>query len=62
MLDEGIPLRRKWLSTGKIDFSNPVEIPASGGSTRFSVLMYLHIYTFLQTFMGSSRKRIKTQG
>ena len=24
--DEGIPLVKKWESTGKIDFSNPVEI------------------------------------
>ena len=34
MENEGIPLIRKWQSTGKIDLSDTVEIPASGGRAR----------------------------
>ena len=29
MGNEGVPLIKKWISTGKIDSSNPVERPAS---------------------------------
>ena len=34
MGDEGVPLIKKWVSTGKIDFSDPVGRPASGARAR----------------------------
>ena len=34
MGDEGVPLIKKWVSTGKIDFSDPIVKPASGKRAR----------------------------
>ena len=34
MGDQGIPLVKKWTALGKLDFSNPVEISATGGVRR----------------------------
>ena len=34
MDEQGIPLIKKWTALGKLDFSNPVEIPATEGSRR----------------------------
>ena len=34
MGDQGIPLVMKWTALGKLDFSNPVDIPASEGVRR----------------------------
>ena len=34
MGDEGVPLIKKWVSTGKMDFSDPIGKPASGNRTR----------------------------
>ena len=34
MGDEGVPLIKKWVSTGKMDFSNPIGKPASGNRAR----------------------------
>ena len=34
MGDQGIPLANKWTALGKLDFSNPVEIPGGDGARR----------------------------
>ena len=34
MGDEGVPLIKKWVSTGKMDFSDPIGRPASGSRAR----------------------------
>ena len=34
MGEQGIPLIKKWTALGKLDFSNPVEVPATEGSRR----------------------------
>ena len=34
MGDQGIPLVKKWTALGNLDFSNPVEIPATAGVRR----------------------------
>ena len=34
MGDQGIPLVKKWTALGKLDFSNPVDIPAADGVRR----------------------------
>ena len=34
MGDQGIPLVKKWTALGKLDFSNPVEIPATDGARK----------------------------
>ena len=34
MGEQGIPLIKKWTALGKLDFSNPVEIPATEGARR----------------------------
>ena len=34
MGEQGIPLIKKWTAIGKLDFSNPVEIPATESSRR----------------------------
>ena len=36
MGDEGVPLIKKWVSTGKIDFSDLIGKPASGNSKNSS--------------------------
>ena len=38
MGDEGIPLVTKWTALGKLDFSNPVEIPGGDGVRRKPIL------------------------
>ena len=38
MGEQGIPLIKKWTALGKLDFSNPVEVPATEGSRRISLL------------------------
>ena len=38
MGDQGIPLVKKWTVLGKLDFSNPVEIPATDGARRKPIL------------------------
>ena len=34
MGEQGIPLIKKWTALGKLDFSNPVEVPATEGTRR----------------------------
>ena len=34
MGEQGIPLIKKWIALGKLDFSNPVEVPATEGARR----------------------------
>ena len=34
MGEQGIPLIKKWTARGKLDFSNPVEVPAAEGARR----------------------------
>ena len=34
MGEQGIPLIKKWTALGKLDFSNPVETPATEGDRR----------------------------
>ena len=34
MSDQGIPLAKKWTALGKLDFSNPVEIPGGDGAMK----------------------------
>ena len=58
MGDEGVPLIKKWVSTGKIDFSDPVGRPASGAKSKSSSFKRVHSTNIL----GSSRNRIETQG
>ena len=38
MGEQGIPLIKKWTALGKLDFSNPVEVPATEGSRRIPLL------------------------
>ena len=38
MGDQGIPLVNKWTAHGKLDFSNPVEIPGGDGARRKPIL------------------------
>ena len=38
MGEQGIPLIKKWTALGKLDFSNPVEIPATEGARRIPLL------------------------
>ena len=38
MGDQGIPLVKKWIALGKLDFSNPVEIPGGGGAGKKRIL------------------------
>ena len=38
MGDQGIPLVNKWTALGKLDFSNPVDIPASEEVRRKPIL------------------------
>ena len=38
MGEQGIPLIKKWTALGKFDFSNPVEVPATEGSRRRTLL------------------------
>ena len=58
MGDEGVPLIKKWVSTGKIDFSDPIGRPAPGSRARVPSFKWIHSTDIL----GSSRNRIKTQG
>ena len=34
MGEQGIPLIKKWTALGKLDFSNPIEVPATEGARR----------------------------
>ena len=43
---EGKPLLNKWISTGRIDFSNPEEIPATQGRARVPLSNGFIIQTF----------------
>ena len=38
MGDQGIPLVKKWTALGKLDFSNPVEIPGGKGVRKKPIL------------------------
>ena len=38
MGEQGIPLIKKWTALGKLDFSNPVDIPATEGARRIPLL------------------------
>ena len=58
MGDEGKPLLNKWVSTGRIEFSNPEEIPATERQAQSTPIEWIHHSNIL----GSSRRRIKTQG
>ena len=46
MGDEGVPLIKKWISTGKIDFSDPTGRPASGCRARTPPLNGFILQTF----------------
>ena len=43
---EGKPLLNKWISTGRIDFSNPEEVPATQGRARIPLSNGFIIQTF----------------
>ena len=55
MGEQGIPLIKKWTALGKLDFSNPVEVPATESSRRIPLLSGIHSTELL----GSSRSRIQ---
>ena len=38
MGDQGIPLVKKWTALGKLDFSNPEEIPGEDGARKKPIL------------------------
>ena len=55
---EGKPLLNKWISTGRIDFSNPEEIPATQGRARVP----LSNGFIIQTFWDLLELELKPQG
>ena len=55
---EGKPLLNKWVSTGRIDFSNPEEIPATQGRARIP----LSNGFIIQTFWDLLEKEFKPKG
>ena len=55
---EGKPLLNKWVSTGRIDFSNPEEIPATGGRARIP----LSNGFIIQTFWDLLEQELKPKG
>ena len=55
---EGMPLLQKWTSTGRIDFSNPEEIPATGGRARVP----LSNGFIIQTFWDLLEEELKPKG
>ena len=55
---EGKPLLNKWISTGRIDFSNPEEIPATQGRARIP----LSNGFIIQTFWDLLEKELKPKG
>ena len=56
--DEGVPLIKKWISTGKIDFSDPIGKPVSGNRTRIPPS---HGF-ILQTFWDLLEIELKPKG
>ena len=57
MGEQGIPLIKKWTALGKLDFSNPVEIPATESSRRIPPSSGYMIHS--TELLGSSRCRIQ---
>ena len=55
---EAMPLIQKWTSTGKIDFSNPEEIPGTGGRARVP----LSNGFIIQTFWDLLEEELKPKG
>ena len=55
---EAMPLIQKWTSTGKIDFSNPEEIPGTGGRVRVP----LSNGFIIQTFWDLLEEELKPKG
>ena len=55
---EGMPLIQKWTSTGRIDFSNPEEIPGTGGRARVPLLNGF----IIQTFWDLLEQELKPKG
>ena len=58
MGDAGVPLIKKWVSTGKIDFSNLIGRPASGNRARVPPLNGF----ILQTFWDLLERELKPKG
>ena len=58
MGDEGVPLIKKWVSTGKIDFSNLIGRPASGNRARVPPLNRF----ILQAFWDLLERELKLKG
>ena len=58
MGDEGVPLIKKWVSTGKLDFSDPKGKPASGNRARVPPLNGF----ILQTFWDLLEIELKPKG
>ena len=58
MGDEGVPLIKKWVSTGEIDFSDPKGKPASGNRARVPPLNGF----ILQTFWDLLEIELKPKG
>ena len=58
MDDEGVSLIKKWVSTGKMDFSDPIGKPASGNKARVHPLNGF----ILQTFWDLLEIELKTKG
>ena len=58
MSDKGVTLIKKWVSTGKIDFSDPVGKPASGNRARVPPLNGF----ILQTFWDLLEIELKPKG
>ena len=55
---EAMPLIQKWTSTGKIDFSNPEEIPGTGDRARVPLLNGF----IMQTFWDLLEEELKPKG
>ena len=55
---EGMPLLKKWTSTGRIDFSTPEEIPGAGGRARVP----LSNGFIIQTFWDLLEEELKPKG
>ena len=57
MGDEGVPLIKKWISTGKIDFSDPTGRPASGNRARTPPLNGYILQTFWDFLDAESKPK-----
>ena len=59
MGNEGVPLIKKWISTGKIDFSGPVERTASGNRSRVLLSNGFILQTFWDVLDAEFKPTVK---